>query len=150
MNKVDAASEGFGWTFIIDFQGANITNCDLELINFLIKTLCEYFPCGVDYILTYEIPWILSTVWKVIRNCIPDHSRDLVHCVYKENIHEYVDVDNLPDFMNGRCEVNFRSVPKGCLSTEIFGQQILGLSCKQMSNLLNKFKPLLREVNING
>ena len=147
MNKVDSVSEGYGWTFIIDFQGANITNCDLELVNFLIKTLCEYFPCGVDYILTYEIPWILSAVWKVIRSIIPDHSKDLVHCAHKDNITGFIDLENLPDFMGGTCDRSFRDIPKGCIPTEQFGQQVLGLSCKQMTNLLNKFKPLLRECN---
>lgn len=147
MNKVDTESEGFGWTLIFDFSGANISNCDLELVNFLINVICDYFPCGVDYILTYELPWYLSAVWKVIRSCIPDHSKDLVKCADKKTIGNFIASDNLPDFMGGTCKRSYRDVPIGCIPTQEYGSKVLGLSPKQLSHLMDKFKPLLLEVD---
>lgn len=146
MNKVDTESEGFGWTLIFDFSGANINNCDLEMVNFLINAICDYYPCGVDYILTYELPWYLSAMWKVIRSCIPDHSKGLVRCADKKTITNFISLDNLPDFMGGRCKRSYREIPKGCVTTQEYGSKILGLSKKQLANLLHKFKPLLVEV----
>lgn len=146
MNKVDTESEGFGWTLIFDFSGASIGNCDLEMVNFLINVICDYYPCGVDYILTYELPWYLSAVWKVIRSCIPDHSKGLVRCADRKNITNFIAIDHLPDFMGGTCSRSYRDVPKGCISTQEYGSKVLNLSRKQLSNLLNKFKPLLLEV----
>lgn len=62
---MDTLSAGWGWVLIFDFSEASISNCDLELVNFLIKAIYDYFPCGVDYILAYELPWLLGAVWKV-------------------------------------------------------------------------------------
>jgi len=144
MNKIDEQSQGFGWVLIFDFTGATITNCDFELVNFLINAMCEYFPCGVDYILTYELPWILNAVWKIIRACIPEHSKNLVKCCDRKSIREHIDEENLPDFMAGSCKQRYNEVPKGCLSTEDFSRDVLGLNCKQVKSLqkfMDKFKP---------
>ena len=128
------------------YQGDNLLT---ELIK-LHHVLKQYFPCGVDYILTYELPWILNAVWKIIRACIPDHSKNLVKCCDRKSIRELIDDDHLPDFMGGSCKQRYDEVPKGCLSTEDFSRDVLKLSCKQVKSLkksLDKFKPITEVFN---
>jgi len=41
MRQIDEQSQGYGWVLIFDFNGATISNCDLEFVNFLINAMCE-------------------------------------------------------------------------------------------------------------
>jgi hypothetical protein len=146
MFKCDEEAMEAGWSLVIDFTGATVSNCDLEMVTFMVNVMDNYFPCGVDYILTYELPWVLNAVWKIIRTCIPENSRNLIKSADRKSIGQYVEAKNLPDFMGtgptqGKCRRNYKAIPMGCPTAEEYGMRALGLDPVKFAKIMEKFKP---------
>lgn len=76
---------------IFDATGTGPSNCDIDMLLFLISTLKNYFPMGLEYVLVHNVPWILQYVWKLARMAIPPERRNLVRFSNDDNIVDYID-----------------------------------------------------------
>ncbi|KAI1305794.1 Motile sperm domain-containing protein 2 [Halotydeus destructor] len=105
------ANEMQGWAVVFDCSGIGFANVQLDMMLFFINTLREYYPCGVKYIMVYEIPWILSGIQKLVVAMVPEEEKQLIQFRNKRNITSTIDKDNLPDYMGGSCTLDYQAVP---------------------------------------
>ena len=145
MNKVDVEVNGKGMAIVFDCQDAGIGNADMDMLWFLISSMNKYYPKGLSYILVYELPWILNAVWKIARSWIPEEQRKLIKFANKEEIFDFIDKENLPDFLGGICPIDYRISPKGCPSAEDIAKE-KGLSEKEIEKIRKTFEPHLKAV----
>jgi hypothetical protein len=125
--RVDRMSEGRGWTFIIDTEGAGLHNADLNMLQYLVSTLKQYFPGGLNHLLVIDCPWILKAFWSLVKNWIPSHRRDMIKFVSRKDLPKFVPKENIPDFLGGTCSRKYKGwsvVPKGCPSGVQFVQKL--------------------------
>lgn len=47
-------------TVYFDMQGSGLNNMDMEYTKYLINIFKYYYPNALNYILVYEMPWILN------------------------------------------------------------------------------------------
>ena len=73
---------------------------------------------AIGYVCIYELPWIFNQIWRVVRSWLDDEAKKIVKFATISNINEIVDRNNLPDYMGGTCEKNYRHVPKGAPTLE--------------------------------
>jgi len=114
--QVDEGSQGRGWTFVIDTEGAGIPNADINMLTFLIQTLKNYFPGGLNHMLIVDCPWILKAVWSLVKNLVPSHRREMIKFVSRKELLKFIPKENLPDFMGGTCTRKYKGwavVPEG-------------------------------------
>ncbi|XP_028967796.1 motile sperm domain-containing protein 2 [Galendromus occidentalis] len=97
-------------TFIFDSTDASYSSMDLEQIMFTIQIFNEYYPWALGYVIVYNMPWILKTVWSGIRSLIPADGADRFKFCNGDDIFEYIDRDNLPDFMGGTVRMPFKEL----------------------------------------
>lgn len=115
ISKIDTQSgQLFSWGILFDCTDIGFANVQIDLIRFLITVLKDYFPCGIKYVIVYELPWILNTVQKLIFAMIPDDCKHLIKFTNRKSITSIIPEDNLPDYMGGRCKLNYKYVPKEC------------------------------------
>jgi len=146
-NKIDQKANGNGWVLVFDCSDTTIVNADVDLLFFIINTLKNYFPAGLDYILVYELPWILQAAWNLGKTWVPPERRKLVRFANKNDITEFVAPENLPDcFPGGTSTMSYRTVPDGCPSAMAFGQEVAKLSYDRIENMIHSFKPHLKDV----
>jgi hypothetical protein len=148
MNKVDVEVDGKGMAIVFDCKDAGVGNVDMDMLWFLISSMNKYYPKGLSYILVYELPWILNAVWKIAKGWIPEEQRKLIKFANKTEIDNYVDTENLPDFLGGTCDKDYRVVPKGCPSAEELATR-RGLSAKEIERIGKIFEPYLSVVQSN-
>lgn len=55
-------------------------------------------------------------------------------------IEEYIDINNLPDFLGGRCKINYRIAPKGSLNAMKIGQTRFNLDEAKIKQLMKPFQ----------
>lgn len=101
-------------TVIFDTNGAGVTNVDIDLLRYIVDTL-HYFPGATEAVLIYELPFLLGWVLKLAKTWLAKDKQERLHVVSKKDIGQFVDVDQLPDFMNGANAESYRVVPKGVL-----------------------------------
>jgi hypothetical protein len=47
-------------TIVFDCAGCGLKNMDMELIQYMIQVFKDYYPWSLNYILVYEMPWVLN------------------------------------------------------------------------------------------
>lgn len=100
----------------------------------MVKTITTNFPLGLTHVYIYELPWILQAVLSLVNSWIPDYYLNAIVLVKKNDLLEYFDINNLPDYLDGKCERNYAAVPKGCLSAEEIGS-LNGISASNIKKL---------------
>ena len=51
---------------------------EIEAIQFLIQTMMHYYPDLVSKIIVYRMPWVLGTIWKLVKTFLPGKAVDLI------------------------------------------------------------------------
>lgn len=148
--RVDNLSQGKGWTFVIDTEGAGIHNADLNMLHYLVSTLREIFPGGLNHLLIIDCPWILKAFWTLVKNWVPSHRRDMVKFVSRKELPKFIPKENMPDFLGGTCTRKYRGwavVPKGCPT----GVEFVAKKCPDgnaeeiFDRLFRDYKPFIEE-----
>lgn len=141
---LDEVTNGNGITAVADFQGTGIQNAEIDLLFYAITTLRNYFPAGINHIIIVDLPWILRACWGMAKSWVPENRRKLVEFITRKQLTDYIEIDNIPDFMGGTCKVPYagsKVVPIGCPTTYEFCEKVLGLAPKTCEKVSNIYKP---------
>lgn len=136
-----------GIVIVIDCSGAGLANADMELLWYLITTIRNYFPKGLSYFLVHELPWILRPFWPIARAWVPEEHAQLVKFSTSQTIFEYVDRENLPDYMGGTCKLDYRKAPENCSTLEE-AAKLWGIEDNLVRKILAKYQEFLPEGTI--
>ncbi|RWS11525.1 motile sperm domain-containing protein 2-like protein [Dinothrombium tinctorium] len=142
--KIDEKADGTGWTIIADFTNCGYSAYEhLDELRFVIFVLHHYFPAGVDCVIVHHLPWVLKALWNVVRYWIPAKKRKAVKFTSGDQIYQYVKRENLPDFMGGTCDRDYKKAPMGCPTARDFGIEKLGLNEETVKKIINLYKEYL-------
>ncbi|RWS03407.1 Motile sperm domain-containing protein 2-like protein [Dinothrombium tinctorium] len=131
-----------GFSLLIDATGSGYENADLGLLLFVFETLRTAFPNGIKYFIIYGLPWILNAFASFALSFLPSNALSKVRFFDKKQLFEFVDEENLPDFLGGKCKKPYRRVPRG--AKDIYTLAALeGLSREETDKLL---KPSLKYI----
>lgn len=142
--KIDRITNGQGLVIVFDCQGAGYANCDVEFLQFLITCATEHAPIGLQYIIVYKLPWILNAFWSIAKKLLPAYLANRVRFCDEHSVREFIDPENLPDFMEGNCKRNYRWIPPGCPSVFKLANAH-GITDAEIQKILPQFQPLLDE-----
>ncbi|KAH7636921.1 motile sperm domain-containing protein 2 [Dermatophagoides farinae] len=146
VEKMDRITNGNGIGIVFDMKGAGISNMDMDMIWFLVSSLLNYYPIGINYILVYELTWIFQSAWNVIKGWLPAETRNKIKFCKEDEIFDYIDRENLPMYLDGTCRLNYHHVPKNCRSSMEIGQE-RGKTLKEINKFMKIFQPLLDEAD---
>lgn len=88
-------------TLLMDCSGVENRNVHVRLLKFLITMFRCYYPRSLGFILLREVPWMLMTLWKMIKGLLPIEAIERVRFVTSEDIVKYIDKEKLPRRMGG-------------------------------------------------
>lgn len=129
---------------VIDCSGGGLANADMDTLLFLIQTLRNYFPKGLSYFLVHELPWILKPFWFIAKAWISEEHSQLVKFSDSNTIYEYIDKENLPDFMGGTCERSYNTPPENCTTLEQ-AAKLWGIEPAVVKKIITRFSEYLPE-----
>ena len=145
-NRVDNERDGRGWSIIFDCAGTGMANMDVNMLLFMLNEVIPHLPKGLNYVLIYELPWLLSKIVNTTIACLPSEYKKLVKTASKKDIHNWVAKDAMPDFMGGTCDINYRRAPKGARTFEEMATE-LKLSEKDLAAIKKIYQPYLDEAD---
>lgn len=115
------------WGVVFDGQGFSWSNIDFDFLHLLIKNFRQYMPWAVKYIIVYEIPWYLESIWKGVQVFIPEDGKRILRVYNKKTITEQIPLENMPRILGGLSDEEVGKIPPGCRPAEIVGKVELGL-----------------------
>lgn len=92
---------------VFDMADAGYSNLDMDMIKFVVTCLKTYYPCLIDYMIIYQMPFIFNAAWKVIKNWLPAASVNLIKFCDKKNIKDYIQESQLFIHMGGTDDYKF-------------------------------------------
>lgn len=89
---------------------AGLSNMDMELIKYLINLFKSYYPNFLNYIIIFEMPWILNTAFKLIKSWLPAKAIPKIKLVNKTTLKEFVDPNDALKSWGGNSDYVFKFV----------------------------------------
>ena len=93
LERIDRETKGGKFSWVYECVGCGISNMDMDLIQFMIKCLEDYFPYNLNYILVIDMSWLLTAAWKMIKGWLPPGDVKMIKFLSKSNIAEYIPED---------------------------------------------------------
>ena len=150
MDKLDKLGcQERSWGVVFDTRNAGWAQVDFDMLLFLFRTVKQHFPWGLKYVAIYELPWLLQGGWKITQRLLPQDATRLFKFYSKDTITELIAPENLPDFMDGTCEKDYREVPEGCELAEIVAAKEMGLTPDEVKAVKKHFEKHFEEANSN-
>lgn len=118
LERLDREEKGGQLTVVYDGTGLGFRNIDMELYQFVVKLFLELYPNKVDYTLFYEMPWVFTASWNIIKLLIPAKVLEKIKFVNKDQIKQYIDDDNLPVAWGGKDTKQYVFQPEDINKTE--------------------------------
>ena len=108
---------------ILDIEGIGVTALvgrTRSFVQLAITIGQDYYPemLGNMYILNNG--YFFSAAWAIIKNFIDDKTTKKIQMLglkYQEKLLEFIDADNLPEFLGGKCTCS--GIEGGCLYLDI-------------------------------
>lgn len=113
LEEADTENDGRGTAVIFDLSSCGLQNVDLSFLSWLLSSFRNYCPKGVSYILVYNLPWILSATCKLAMTWMSASNRRALRFVHGQEIENFISRENLPDYLNGTCPLDYRKIPEG-------------------------------------
>ena len=143
--KIDEETDGKGWVLVLDFTDCSYTQYqNIDLLHYFISTMHHYFPAGMDYVLSVNMPWIFSSFWGFVKGWIPEKRRDMVQFCTKGQLLDYFDKEHLPPVLGGICKRKYKVCPANCPTAWDVGAE-MGIDRERCDEIYQEYQPLLDE-----
>lgn len=61
------------FSIVFDCRNAGLKNMDMEFTQFMINVMKDYYPDPLNYIIVFEMPWVLNAAFKIIKVKVQFH-----------------------------------------------------------------------------
>lgn len=116
-DRIEREENGNKITLFFDLDGCGLNNMDMELIKYVISLFKCYYPSFLNYILIYNMPWVLSAAFKIVKTLLPARAVEKMKFISQESLHEFVTLDQALTSWGGQDNYEFEFVPEGKGST---------------------------------
>ncbi|GAB0087455.1 motile sperm domain-containing protein 2 [Sergentomyia squamirostris] len=99
-------------TLFFDLKDSGLSNMDMEYTRYIINTFKFYYPYSLNYIIIFEMPWILNTTFKIIKTLLPAKAVERMKFVNSKTLREFVDESNMLDIWGGPETYSWKFVPE--------------------------------------
>ncbi|KAF4522258.1 hypothetical protein B566_EDAN011954 [Ephemera danica] len=157
--RLERQDKGEPISLFFDMSDCGISNMDMEFTKYLIGLFKHYYPYYLNYIIVYDMAWVLNAAFKIIKSWLPARAVEKIKFVSKNTIQEYVPLDQAlvswggtdeyeysfePELSNGRLEDGRKKVH--------FAESSNDQNSRESANLMLSISPhdTINFINENG
>lgn len=107
---------------VIDCDGVGYAQADVDLAFKMVPICFKYYPCYVNKVVYYNVPWLLRPLTRLVSNILPVRYRDLIQVADRKTIGDVLGGERyLPTFLGGSVQTTGMRVPEGAGSIDDVG-----------------------------
>ncbi|XP_055377202.1 motile sperm domain-containing protein 2-like isoform X4 [Condylostylus longicornis] len=99
-------------TLFFDMSSAGLSNMDMDFTKRTIDTFKYYYPNSLNYIIIFEMPWILNAAFKIIKGLLPPKAVAKMKFLNTKNIKEYIPDSHCLKIWGGNVDYEFKLIPE--------------------------------------
>lgn len=111
-DRIEREENGRKISLFFDMDGCGLGNMDMELIKYLITLLKLYYPFFLNYIIIYNMPWVLSAAFKVVKTLLPAKAVEKMKFASKDTLKEVVAPEQALTCWGGKDDYTFEFIPE--------------------------------------
>lgn len=111
-DRIEREENGRPITLFFDMDGCGLGNMDMEFIKYLISLMKYYYPAFLQYIVIFQMPWVLSAAFKVVKSLLPAKAVSKMKFVTKDNLKDLVAPEQALVCWGGKSEYVFEFIPE--------------------------------------
>ncbi|XP_024936528.1 motile sperm domain-containing protein 2 isoform X2 [Cephus cinctus] len=110
--RLEREGNGNQISLVFDMADTGLNNMDMEFTKYLIGLFKTYYPNFLNYIIIYEMPWILNAAFKVIKSWLPAKAIPKIKFVNKSNMKEFIEPNDALKCWGGNDDYTFTFLPE--------------------------------------
>ncbi|XP_034232388.1 motile sperm domain-containing protein 2-like isoform X2 [Thrips palmi] len=110
--RLERQDKGDMITLFFDMSETGLSNMDMDYTKYLISLFKMYYPFYLNYILIFEMPWILNTAFKIIKTWLPEKAVKKINFVNKSTLKNFVEPERALASWGGQDNYEFVFVPE--------------------------------------
>ncbi|XP_037085299.1 motile sperm domain-containing protein 2-like [Pollicipes pollicipes] len=136
IEKVDREEKGKRISLFFDMGNAGMSNVDIPFISYLVNLFKFYYPDMLNNIMVFELPFIMTAAWKIVKNMLPAKSHQLIKFVSKKDANTLVPAECLLTRWGGEDSWAYSFDPEECAMPPLpfLGAQATGAEDKPKVN----------------
>lgn len=111
-DRIEREENGNRVTLFFDLDGCGLSNVDMELTNYLIGLFKSYYPSFLNYIIIYQMPWVMSAAFKIIKSLLPAKGVEKMKFVNKDTLKEFVEPEQALACWGGKDNYVYEFIPE--------------------------------------
>lgn len=111
-DRIEREENGKKITIFFDMEGCGLSNMDMELIKYLISLFKYYYPFFLNYIIIFQMPWVLTAAFKIVKSLLPAKAVEKMKNVSKDTLKEIVAPEQALTCWGGKDDYTFEFVPE--------------------------------------
>ncbi|XP_044762563.1 motile sperm domain-containing protein 2-like [Coccinella septempunctata] len=140
MERLERQTNGQPITLFFDMEKCGLANMDLDFTKYLIGLFKDYYPFFLNYVIVFEMPWILSAAFKVIKSWLPERAVKKIKFVSRSDLEKFVPKDQALTCWGGEDDYTFRfeseeKVDEETLNSNTNNRKVRFHDAKQMSDV---------------
>ncbi|KAJ8924694.1 hypothetical protein NQ315_000845 [Exocentrus adspersus] len=110
--RLERQNKGEKITIFFDMEGCGLSNMDMDFIKYLIGLFKEYYPYFLNYIIIFEMPWVLTAAFKIVKSWLPEKAIEKIKFLSKKDITTYVPQEQALQCWGGDNDYTFNFIPE--------------------------------------
>lgn len=111
-DRIEREENGRKISMVFDMDGCGLSNMDMELIKYLIALFKLYYPYFLNYIIIYQMPWVLTAAFKVVKTLLPAKAVEKMRNVSKDTLKDVVAPEQALTCWGGKDDYTFEFIPE--------------------------------------
>ncbi|XP_077260747.1 motile sperm domain-containing protein 2 [Temnothorax americanus] len=108
--RLEREGNGNQISIFFDMAETGLSNTDMELTKYLIGLFKSYYPHFLNYIIIFEMPWVLNAAFKIIKSWLPAKAVPKIKFVNKSTLKDYVNPNDALKCWGGNNDYTFKFV----------------------------------------
>lgn len=109
-DRIEREENGRKISMFFDMEGCGLSNMDMELIKYLITLFKLYYPYFLNYIIIYQMPWVLTAAFKVVKTLLPAKAVEKMRNVSKDTLKDVVAPEQALTCWGGKDDYTFEFI----------------------------------------
>lgn len=97
-------------SIFFDMADTGLSNLDMDFTKYLIGLFKSHYPNFLNYIIIFEMPWVLNAAFKIIKSWLPAKAIPKIKFVNKSTLKEFVDPNDALKCWGGNNDYTFAFV----------------------------------------
>lgn len=125
-----------------DFADTDASNHNMADLYFMVNAMKNYFCHPTSYNIFINVNPIIKALMRPVIRLFPEEDRNRVKLLSKREIFEWISGENIPDFLGGNSDYDYRIIPANAVCLRDLALK-RGIDAKSVEQFFSKFTDYL-------